>query len=188
MNKINTYYYKINRRNCYIKLIITLIVFVQITAAYDVKADSRDFEIQQYKQTLSTLPTYCQDKLVETQYRNKFTFNGKENWPPIYNKSRMKSINQVGVQNWAYVHHYCFGLRAYNEYSTLSYDQKKIKKNHILRRALEEFEFMRVARISNFPFMYNLYTYQALIYTDLGDHMKASWALKQSQKYRNNRK
>lgn len=100
----------------------------------------------------------------------------------------MKSLNRwknaIGPKNWGYFHHYCFGIRDYNDYNMMDIKNKKRFKQHQMNKALGQFEFMRNANTLNFPLWADLYRYQALIYTELGNIEKAQWAIQQSLKHR----
>ncbi len=62
--------------------------------------------------------------------------------------------------------------------------EKNRFKQHQMKKALGQFEFMRKANTLNFPLWTDLYRYEALIYTELGDIEKAQWAIQQSLKHR----
>lgn len=167
--------------------ILRAIIFITIIALFTHEHNRpvyalSDAEIISYMSKLTNVPTFCQYRMAETTFRNDA--DGGRSWPPLFTKERNKWMNIVGVQNWTYVHHYCFGVREYNEYSAMDYNNRSKHKKHKMTRALEEFEFMRKAQISNFPFMHELFRYESLIYAELGNFEKSQWAFKQSLKYR----
>lgn len=123
--------------------------------------------------------------MAETTFRKEFPIlNGQRSWPPHFGKMRNQWENDIGNKNWRHLHHYCFGIRAFTEYSNMSPEEKKINKEPKLQRALREFEYMRKAQTLNFPFWYDLYRYETYIHLQLGNTAKAQWALEQSLKYK----
>lgn len=163
-----------------------MLIGITVCFSYKVEAAGGDFQLQNYMSTeLKTLPEYCQVRLTEIQFTKEFTgANGKTIFPPKFNKSLNRWRNSIGPKNWGYFHHYCFGVKDYNTYTFWSYDQRKNKKHIQMKRALEQFEFMRNANLSNFPLWYDLYRYEAMIYSELGNVERAQWAMQQSRKYR----
>lgn len=162
--------------------VILLLFAGSIFTNFEAKAVS-DFEITLYMQSLNNLPAYCQHKIAETRFRNECTdINGRINWPQKFGKSRSHWERYIGSQNWIYIHHYCFGIREFMDYSRMN-NEDKGNNQHKLVKAIEEFEFMRVSKTSNFRFWYDLYRYEAYIYMLLGNTSKAEWALKKSKNY-----
>jgi hypothetical protein len=163
-------------------ILFASIILNNINAAYaNGDSELKLFMLKEY----ANLPEYCQYRLTEIKYDDKFKdVNGKINFPPVFSQNLNKWKNRIGTQNWKYFHHYCTGIIDYNYYSNMSIDSKKRFKSHQLNKALGQFEFMRRAQLSNFPLWYDLYRYEALIYMELGNTGKAQWAIQQSQKYR----
>ncbi len=145
-----------------------------------------DVKIKLYmQQELNNLPEYCQYRLAETRFRNEFSGpNGKINWPPYFGESLNSWVQKIGPTSWTHIHHYCFGVSAFNEYSLDAANKNETYKNNKLQRALNEFEYMRGAEKVNFPLWYELYRYEAYIYMRLGNTAKAKWALEQSLRYK----
>jgi hypothetical protein len=138
---------------------------------------------------LSNIPIYCQTKLAEVYFEKEYPPSERNNikWPPFFSRYLNKYRNIVGRQNWIYFHHYCFGIKDYNTYiskkPSIAINKQSNYKNEMCKRALGQFEFMRKANTLNFPLWRELYTYEALIYSELGSLEKALWATKQSRRY-----
>lgn len=145
-----------------------------------------DVKIKLYmQQELNNLPEYCQYRLAQTHFINEFRDqSGKINWPPAFGQRQKSWRQKIGPENWTHIHHYCFGIRAFNEYSLASADTSERYKNNRLQRALGEFDYIRNARTVNFPFWHELYRYEAYIYMQLGNTPKAKWALEQSLRHK----
>lgn len=145
-------------------------------------------EIFLHMQSLGNLPDYCKYKIAETKFKPlyKDSNNTKEvNWPPKFGSSLNQWQNRLGLLNWTYIHHYCFGIRAMNTYNSMDSKERKEKGEQQLNVALREFEFVRASRARDvFPFYYNLYRYEYIIYSGLGNYQKSKWAIEQSLKYR----
>lgn len=162
-----------------------LLIFVSTLS----EAASGDIEITFYMESLKDLPLYCQYRLAETEFRERVpVINGKRKWPLSFGKSRSKWEKIIGSQNWTYIHHYCFGIKKVMDYSRMTLNKNrhftKDQLQNQLESALAEFEFMRNANTLNFPFFYDLYRYESLIYSNLGSFEKSMWALKQAYKYK----
>ena len=171
-----------------IKILMILFVLLSMHTGPFTKQLSAngDVKIKLYmQQELNTLPDYCQYRLAESEFREEFKgINGKTNWPPIFKETLNKWRGKIGIQNWTHIHHYCFGIRHFQNYSLNSSNKNETYKKHELTRALENFEYIRKAKTLNFPFWYDLYRYEAYLHLRLGNTAKAKWALKNSLKYK----
>lgn len=158
--------------------------------ATSVEAASGDLDLLVYMQSLGELPEYCKYKIAETKYAPDYVsaYDPKiVNWPPRFRSSLSQWKQRLGNTNWTYVHHYCFGIRETNKYMSMDIDQRKKNNNNQLKRALNEFEFVRRSQAGHtFPFLYELYRYQYFIYFEMGNFQKAQWALNEAAKYRRN--
>lgn len=176
-------------------LIVISFIIISCILSYDKPASAiggannsyHDMRIKMYMTSLSTLPTYCQYKLAEINFRKDFTsVNGQSNWPTGFAKGRQQWANSIGLRNWTHLHHYCFGIRAFKEYTNSSYEVKEKFKKTKLQRALNEFQYMKNAKTVNFPFWSDLYRYEGYIYLELGNAPKAKSALENSLRYKRN--
>ncbi len=177
----------INIRQLMIKnihAVLFLSILIVFFATQKCEAAS-DIEIKLYiSNELNSLPNYCQVRLAEVYFEKGYPDRKNINWPPLFMKSLSRWKNSIGPQNWTYFHHYCFGIKDYNDYSAMDSYNKNRFKQHQMKKALGQFEFMRKANTLNFPLWTDLYRYEALIYTELGNIEKAQWAIQQSLKHR----
>lgn len=173
--------------NFYIILFVLFISFISIFIWGHNKSAfaNDDLMIEQYMMSLNYLPTYCQYRLAEAKFRGDYTVSdGKRYWPEKFGKSLTQWRQKIGRRNWAHIHHYCYGIKAFTEYSNMNYKAEERQKKQKLERALREFQYITKAKTENFPFWYEKYRYEGYIYLYLGDTAKAQRALQQSLMYK----
>jgi hypothetical protein len=136
------------------------------------------------------LPQYCQCKLAEATFRQRFTSHGKEEWPAEFDILRKKYIPIIGIENWLYFHHYCSGMMRLNEALEMPIGStEQERREATLVWALREFEFMEDrANERSFPLWAQLFMYKFRIYMLLNQPANAQKALLKAVELQKKRK
>jgi len=177
--------------NFFISFLLFLIIIVFHTKSTS-SAESMsvtDYTLLSYMQSLNDLPDYCSCKLTELKYYKELRSVRDPkitNWPKKFDRIRKYWKKRLHPQTWLYMHHYCRGIKWFNEYSRMSYEKKNTMQGKgKIKMALQEFQFMQNAKVHpSFPLYYEMYTYLSNIYMYLGQPQKAQWALAQAIRHK----
>jgi len=147
-------------------------------------------DIVLYMNENKNLPEYCQCRLAEAVFREQFRNTEQPNqmdWPVPFANLLAKWNKIIGANNWVHLHHYCFGIRSFNQSLSMFSESEKerITKSETLKEALGGFKYMEERADSTFPLWSQLYLYEFRVYSQLGQPLMAQRALQraaQSQK------
>ena len=145
--------------------LILISALVQIPFAANAIKYGGEKEMMSYFNSLNSLPEFCRYKMTAAEFRSNRTA-----WPEEFENKLNQWVNRLGQLNWTYIHHYCYGVRAINEYVVMDIKEKETFGKKKLERALREFQFMRNSNAKHvFPFWNEVYSYEGFIHYRLGE-------------------